>query len=198
MVDTSGPDRDGTRLVGAGKAVTDDQLRDWFIREVLPMEAALTQFLRRTWRNQSEIGDLCQDTYIKVYEAARKEIPKATRPFVLSIARNIVIDRIRHEQVVPIETVSDLDTLNIANDQPGPERVVSAREELRKLQAALDRLPPRCREAIVLKKIEGLTTREIAVRMNIAVRTVDCHLSDAAVMLSDLINGYSGPDGGGL
>ena len=101
-----------------------------------------------------------------------------------------------HEQVVAIETVADIDVLNVANDQPGSDRAVAAREELRKLQAALDRMPPRCREAIVLKKIEGLSAREIATRMGISVRTVDRHLSDGAVMLADFIHGLSGGDGG--
>jgi RNA polymerase sigma factor (sigma-70 family) len=192
MVDTSDFDRDGARLLGAGTAVT--ELNAWFVREVLPLEAALTQFLRRSWRDQSEIGDLCQDVYVRVYEAARKEIPDPVKPFVLAAARNLIIDRIRHEQVVPIETVADVDVLNVANDQPGSDRTVAAREELRKLQAALDRMPPRCREAIVLKKIEGLSAREIATRMGISVRTVDRHLSDGAVMLADFIHGVA--DGG--
>jgi len=188
MVETPDSDRDGARFPGAETAVTVDRLNDWFVREVLPLETALIHFLRRSWRNSSEIGDLCQDVYVRVYEAARKEIPDPVKPFVFTTAKNIVIDRIRHAQVVPIETVSDVDFLSIANEQPGADRAVAAREELRRLQAALDRMPPRCREAVVLKKIDGLSTREIAVRMGIAVRTVDRHLSDGAVMLADFLN----------
>jgi len=176
--------------------VTEAQLNEWFVREVLPLEPTLTQFLRRSWRDQGEIGDLCQDVYVRVYEAARKEIPNPVKPFVLAAARNLIIDRVRHEQVVPIETVADVDVLNVAGDQPGSDRTVAAREELRKLQAALDRMPPRCREAIVLKKIEGLSAREIATRMGISVRTVDRHLSDGAVMLADFVHGIANADGG--
>jgi hypothetical protein len=33
----------------------------WFVREVLPMEAALLQFLHRNWRNASDHADLCQE-----------------------------------------------------------------------------------------------------------------------------------------
>ena len=84
------------------------------------------------------------------------------KPFVFTTARNLLIDRVRREQIVPIEAVADLDALGIAADEPGPDRSVIAREELRRLQAALDRLPPRCREAVVLQQIEGLSRREIA------------------------------------
>jgi RNA polymerase sigma-70 factor (ECF subfamily) len=66
-----------------------------------------------------------------------------------------------------------------------------AREELRRLQAALDRMPARCREAVVLKKIEGLSMREIATRMGISFKTVDRHLSDGAQYLADFIYGHA-------
>ena len=83
------------------------------------------------------------------------------KPFVFATARNLLIDRVRREQVVPIEAVADLDALDIAIDAPGPDRNAMARDELRRLHAALDQLPPRCRE-VVVKRIEGLTRREIA------------------------------------
>lgn len=128
----------------------------WFVREVLPLEAALMQFLRRSWRNRADVDDLCQEVYMRVYEAAKERIPDPVRPFVFATARNLIINRVRREQIVAIETIADLEALNIAADEPGPDRNAMAREELRRLQAALDNLPPRCRQAVILKKIEGL------------------------------------------
>lgn len=46
-----------------------------------------------------------------------------------------------------------------------PEQQLSARQQLQRLQRALDRLPPRCREVIELRKIDGLSQREAAQRM---------------------------------
>jgi RNA polymerase sigma factor (sigma-70 family) len=172
-------------------AATD--LDTWFVREVLPLEAALMQFLRRSWRNRADVDDLCQEVYVRVYEAAQKEIPDPARPFVFAVARNLIINRVRREHIVPIETFGDLDALAIAADEPGPDRNAIAREELRRLQAALDRLPPRCREAVVLKKIEGLSRKEIAQRMNIGEDTVHRHLTEGRLALADLL--YAGkPD----
>jgi RNA polymerase sigma-70 factor (ECF subfamily) len=189
MVGTSDNDLEGAALVGVGAGVTSPELNDWFVREVLPLEAALMHFLRRSWRDQSEVADLCQDVYVRVYEAARDQRPEPVKPFVFAVARNMIIDRIRREHVVPIETVADLESLAVGGDQPGPDRAVMAREELRRLQAALDRMPPRCREAVVLKKIEGLSMRDIATRMGISFKTVDRHLSDGAQYLADFIYG---------
>lgn len=195
MVGTSDTDLEGVGLFGAGEGVTSPELNDWFVREVLPLEAALMHFLRRSWRNQSELSDLCQDVYVRVYEAARDQRPDPVKPFVFATARNMIVDRIRREHVVPIETVADLEALAVGAEEPGPDRAVIAREELRRLQAALDRMPPRCREAVVLKKIHGLSMREIATRMGISFKTVDRHLSDGAQYLANFIHGS--PDEGG-
>ena len=112
-----------------------------------------------------------------------------TTPFVLTIARNLLINRVRRERIVPIEAVADLDALGVAIDQPGPDRVVMARESLRRVQAALDRLPPRARDVIVLKQIEGLSRREIAERIGIGDETVKWHLARAMRTLADVLYG---------
>lgn len=161
----------------------------WFAREVLPLEGALMQFLRHNWRNRSDIEDLLQDVYVRVYEAALKELPERAKPFVFATARNILINRVRREQVVPIEAVSDLDALSIAIDEPGPDRSTIARDELRLVQAALDKLPPRCREAILLGQVEGLSRREIAERMGIGEGTVKSYLAEGAHALADIFYG---------
>ena len=58
-----------------------DTLRDWFCREILPHEAALTRFIRRNWRNESDIAELRQDVYAKVFEQAREQLSR--NPFAL-------------------------------------------------------------------------------------------------------------------
>lgn len=157
----------------------------WFVREVLPLEAGLIRFLSRRWRNQKDVEDLLQDVYMRVYEAAQKELPHPARPFVFTVARNLLINRSRREHVVAIQSVADVDLLNVFDEEPGPERNVMAREELVRLQEALDQLPPRAREAVILRKIEGLSRREIAERMGITEQTVNRHLTDGMYALTE-------------
>lgn len=163
-------------------------LKDWFVREVFPLEAALMQFLQHHWRNESDLLDLRQEVYLRAYEAAKTERPDPVRPFLFTIARNLMIDRARKEQVVSIETMADLDELEIATDVPGPERAIIARDELRRIQLALDQLPQRCREVVVLARIEGLNGREIAARMGITESTVSQYLKRGVRGLVDALN----------
>ncbi len=147
------------------------------------------QFLQHNWRNASEISDLRQEIYIRVYQSATKQIPERTRAFLFSTARNLLIDRVRHAQVVPIEAAADLDALEIAGDTPGPDRVVQARDELRHLQAALDRLPPRWRSAVLLQRVEGLSRKQIAERMGITESSAAKYLAEGICALVNKLYG---------
>ena len=150
---------------------------DWFMREVLPLDTTLMLYLRQNWRNPAEVEDLCQDVYLRAYEAAAAQgIPERTKPFVFKIARNLLIDRVRKGQIVPIEAMAELERLEVAGDAPNAEQSVIAGEELRRLHGALDQRPPRCREVVVLTRMEGMTRQQIATRMGISDRTVAKHL----------------------
>jgi RNA polymerase sigma factor (sigma-70 family) len=175
----------------SGAAIATPEVDAWFEREVLPLEAALMQFLQHNWRNRSDVADLRQDIYVRVYESALQEIPASPKAFVFAIARNHLIQRMRREQIVPFEMMADVDVLGAEIDSPSPERVVIARDELRRLQSALDKLPPRCREAFVLQQVDGLSRMEIATRMGISDKTVMTHLRDAGKFLTELLNGAS-------
>jgi RNA polymerase sigma-70 factor (ECF subfamily) len=169
--------------------MTASPAEDWFVREVLPLEAALMQFLQHNWRNKADIADLRQDVYVQVFDAAHTKIPDNAKAFVFQTARNLLINRLKREHIVPIEAVADVEALNAAIETPGPERNTIARDELRRLQAALDRLPPRCREAVVLGRIEGLSGREIAARMGITEQAVSAHLINGVRALVNEIYG---------
>ena len=191
MADTPETRREDAKTLQLGAPMSAPDLEAWFINEVLPLEAILMQYLRNHWRDPSEIDDLRQEVYIRVCEAAQRERPDPAKPFVLGTARNLIIDRIRRQQIVAIEKVADLDALGIAADIPGPDRSAMARDELRRLQSAIDRLPPRCREAVVLCKIEGLSGREIAQRMGVSEATVSEHIEKGMCAIADMLYGKS-------
>ena len=190
MVETPESNREEpSAFPGAGMG--SPEVKAWFLREVLPLESLLMQFLRHNWKEQGDVEDILHDVYIRVYEAACRQIPEQTKPFVFTTARNLLISRVRKRQVIPIEAVADLDALGIALDSPGPDRSVIARDELRRLQQAIDKLPPRLREALILRRVEGLSRGEIALRMNVSEATVSAYLMDGMYALADLL--YAAP-----
>ena len=57
------------------------------------------------------------------------------------------------------------------------------------IRVALEQLPPRCRQVVILSRIEGLSRSEIAQRMGIAESTVSAHLTDGMYALADHLYG---------
>src|SRR5882762_11259645 len=109
----------------------DEPLDSWFKREVLAHEEALVRYLFRTWPNRQEVYDLRQDTYVRVYEAAAKSRPQAPKSFLFATARHLMTDRFRRQRIVSIDSVGDLDALNVMSEGGSPEQRASVHQELR-------------------------------------------------------------------
>lgn len=167
---------------------TQDQ---WFVEEVLPLEGALTAYLRRAWPNRADVEDLRQEVYVRVYEAGRQERPEAASHFVFRVARNLLIDRLRRQRVVTIDLVADLNELNVLADEVPADRVLSGRQELARLERAMAKLPPRCREVFVLRKVQGLSQREAAARLGCSQSTVEKQVMKAMRLLAGSFFGES-------
>ena len=179
----------------AGEAMAVSAVEDWFVREVLPLEAMLMHFLHQNWRNKADLEDFRQEIYAQLLEVAETQIPERTRPFLFATARNLLINRVRREHIIPIDAVADMESFGLAADEPGPDRSVIARSEFRRLFATLDRLPPRCREAVVMRRVDQLSRREIATRMGLSEVTVKTHLNDGLRLLVAMLYGEK-PDRG--
>lgn len=172
-----------------------ESLDTWFKREVVVHEAALMRFIKRYWsRNPDEVHDLRQETYIRVYEAAVLSRPAVPRAFLFTTAKHLMADRIRRQRIVTIDTVGDLEMLNVVNDDLSPERRVAARQELRVLAQAFDSLPPKCRETVWLRRVERLSQREVATRLGVAQKTVEWHLQKGMRRLADALFGKEASD----
>ena len=166
-----------------------ESLDCWFKREILVHEEALVRYLARCWPRSPEVFDLRQDTYIRVYEAAAKSRPHAPKSFLFTTARNLMMDRLRRQRIVPIDVVGDLDALNVTAEELSPEDRTSAHQELRRLAQAIDELPPRCRETVWLRRVDDLSQREVAERLGVTQKTVEKHLMKGMQLLAEAMFG---------
>lgn len=170
----------------------DESLDSWFAREILPHEAALLRYLARSWSNRDEIHDLRQETYVRVYEAAARARPLSPKSFMFTTARHLMADRIRRGRVVSIEATADLEALNVLVDEISPEQRASARQELGRLAQAFDRLPPQCGRVVWMRKVEGLSQRQVAERLGISEGAVEKQITKGVRLLASLLLGGEG------
>lgn len=164
-------------------------LEDWFRREILIHEAALVRFLSRNWFNQNDVQDIRHDIYVRVLEGAERQLPHSPRAFLFGVARHLLIDRVRRERIVAIDLLEDVDSLNVLVDEVSPERRATGREQVQRLSKLFDRLPPRCREVVWMKRVEGLSQKQIAAALGIAEATVERHLVRGMALLANALYG---------
>ena len=163
---------------------------DWFVREILAHEAALMHYLRRCWPQRDELADLRQEVYVRVYEAAGKALPDQPKAFLFATARHLIADRLRRSRVVSIETMGDSEALSVlVVDGLSPEHWCSARQVLRRLSDAFDRLPTRCRQVVWLRRVQELSQKQVAAQMGISEKTVEKHLAKGMRLMTEGFHG---------
>jgi RNA polymerase sigma factor (sigma-70 family) len=161
-----------------------EELDNWFKREILVHEESLVRYLYRTWPRPQEVYDLRQDIYVRVYESAITSRPLSPKAFLFATARHLMTDKFRRQRIVSIDAVEDLEALNVLVDDISPERRTSAHQDLRRLAAAIDGLPPKCRETVWLRRVDDLSQKEVAAKLGIAEKTVEKHVMKGMKLLA--------------
>jgi RNA polymerase sigma factor (sigma-70 family) len=169
-------------------ALNDPARHHWVAIHILPHEREVRGWLRRHVRtlNASDIDDLLQEAYTRLWTAEYSHITNG-RSYLFAVIRNLLLEQARHARIVPMERLGEIDALLIPSDEPGPDRKVSARQELERLERIVAALPDQCRRAFQLQKFQNLSQREIAHEMNIAEKTVEKHLAGALVRVLDAL-----------
>jgi RNA polymerase sigma-70 factor (ECF subfamily) len=155
---------------------------EWFKAVVLPHEAAIRGRLRRICPPGFDVDNLVAESLARAYQAQEFARITAGRSYLLAIARNLLIDTLRRERIVSLDFVADLDVLR--SDDAAVERQIQARDELRWLQALVDRLPPQARKVFLLRRVHDLSLATIAVQLGLSVSTVEKHLVKALKLVA--------------
>ena len=134
----------------------------WVGREILPHEADVRGWLRRSLVSDGEVEDIIQDVYCRLLSLSSTSHIASPRAYFFTAARAVAIDRLRRSRVVRMETVTEIEALNVVLDEPSPERVAAGRRELERVRGMIASLPERCRRIFELRKIEGMPQRDIA------------------------------------
>ena len=157
-----------------------NRAEDRYLVASLEFEGVLRACLHRYTRNAADVDELLQETWAHLLAAGaaqnREEI-RSIRAFALTVARNVALSWLRHKQVVPIELVADLEQLELLDERCQVEEIVNTHQELALLSQAVERLPTRCRQVFTLRKVYGLSQKEIAAELNISENTVEQHLA---------------------
>jgi len=153
----------------------------WFAEEVQPHEAQLRAFLRRSVACFADVDDLVQECFIRILRAKRSGPIRSGRAFLFTVARNAVNDLYRRRAVANPVSITETTALPVLDDGPDVADLVSRRQELALLAEAIRKLPERCRQVFLLRKIQELPQKEIAARLGITENTVETLVAKGAL-----------------
>ena len=122
------------------------------------------------------VEDVVQESYLRIWKARMSRPIGATKSFLFQIARHLAVDFVRRDRISPLTRVPDGAVENVVEDVPGVVESACTRDELAMLAQAFHSLPPRCRQVMLLRQIEGVPQKEIAARLGMSELTVQTHV----------------------
>jgi RNA polymerase sigma-70 factor (ECF subfamily) len=145
----------------------------WFGEELQPHESAIRHWLHSQFFSV-DVDDVMQETYLRVFRAkkANKIRVPMPRAYLYTTARNVAIDYFRHERSVIVERVPEIGSLPELDNRLNGAETAKHEEDLSLLAEAIQTLPSRCREVLVLRKLHGVPQKQIAARLGITENTV--------------------------
>ncbi len=137
------------------------KLMAWVGSEILPHEADLRRYLRKTLE-PADLEDIIQEAYCRIAGLASVDHIQSGRAYLFQTAKMIIVDRMRRARIVSIEQVTEIENLHVVDEQPSAERVLAGRRELARVCGMIDALPDQCRTIFRMRKIDGLAQSDVA------------------------------------
>ena len=159
------------------KDVLDPQDRMRFEQVVLPHLDAAFNLSRWLLRSRADAEDVAQEAMLRAYRFFRGFHGGDARAWLLQIVRNTCYTWLEKNR--PVELMTEFDEELHPQPANNPESLAIASDDRDRLGRALETLPPRFREVLVLRELEGCSYKEISAITSIPIGTVMSALARA-------------------
>ena len=149
--------------------------------------------------SQSDAEDITQDVFLKVYRnlASFDQTKGSFQTWLTTLTRNMLVDQFRRSRLeratdsmdVSVSGEDDGPTMSeqLADRRPSQEQSYAGLELKAKIQEALAKVSPELREAVILRDLEDMDYKEIALVLKIPEGTVKSRISRGRAELAKLL-----------
>jgi RNA polymerase sigma-70 factor (ECF subfamily) len=166
----------------------------WFAEEVHPHESSLRAYLRDAFPVVRDVDDVVQESFLRTWRARTSQPIRSARAFLFQVARRVALDLVRRDRRAPCTTVRDLAALPVLESGLNAAEAAGMQEKLYLVADGVEALPKRCRQIVILRKLQGIPQKEVAARLGLSEKTVEAQLSRGIARLEDFLRrrGVSG------
>ena len=146
--------------------------------------------------NQEDAEDITQETFIKAWEQRVKLRPKTVHSWLLKCAQNLCFSLLkRHKFQEPLKKGDEKEFEVLLHRQTNPANVqpdaLIINQELKTfVHAAISKLPPDMRVAIIMRELDGMSFKEIAMVTKQSEGTIRSNVFRARKKLRELLRPY--------
>ncbi len=150
---------------------------------------SLIHFLRQRLRVPEDAFDVAQETYVRMMQYEHSTGLRSPASMLFRIAINVANDLGRTERARSAANQYRVEDLDLVSDLPSPERELEGKQDLEVLYEAIEHLPPKCRQAFLLSRVQRMTYPQIASHCGISVKMVEKHISHALAICTQKVGG---------
>jgi len=161
----------------------------WFVSEVLSHEPHFVRTATRLLSDPEAGRDLVQEVFLKLLATEGWNAIENPRAYVVRMLRNTAIERMRRARIISFRQLTEIDASDIGDESPDPFRVAAGREEVVRVQAALDSLPEPGRSLLIQRRLEGRSTLAMSQESGISLSTLEKRLARAYYLLVQALGG---------
>ena len=140
-------------------------------------------------RSGEDAEDVVQEAYLRAFQYADGFRGGDARAWLLTIVRNTAYGWLRKTRTFDAAAEFDEEIHSSGAETTNPEQLLLQNADTELVKRALDALPVRFREILVLRELEGLTYKEIAEVMDVPIGTVMSTLSRARQQFRRVLTG---------
>jgi len=168
-----------------GNSDFEDSFLQTFLRVRTRLARAISRIVQR-----DDIEDIVQETFLRCYQASARTAVRHPRSFMLATARNLALNHIDLADNRLVAGVESFDDAAVPLFRDTPENSPDVQERFLLLCRAVRELPAQCRRAFVLKKVYGMSRKEVADYMGLSESTVQKHIAKAMVACSEYLESH--------
>src|SRR5688500_13706056 len=148
----------------------------------------LLRFAQTFVDDRQSAEEIVSDVMMKIWEK-RKGLPSISnlRVYLYISTKNTALNYLAKQKKVEIVSIEYLN-LDFPSNTLNPEQLMISAEMMRRINNAINSLPPRCKLVFKLVKEDGLPYKEVADILDISIKTIDSHLAIALRKISEAIN----------